>query len=151
MSKRWLSLLFVLQLGAGLVLAVASAQQGPPADGAAPDPAVTAPPVMIAPAAQRGLSLPDPFRLDMLIRSTLIALNQASLELYRQLDDSWGMAQALERLGEAERCRGRSDAAATCYEESLQLSRQVGDPPLLLNQNIERAARRSEVHGLEQR
>jgi hypothetical protein len=33
MSKGWLSLLFVLQLGAGLVLAVASAQQGPPADG----------------------------------------------------------------------------------------------------------------------
>jgi hypothetical protein len=78
MSKGWLSLLFVLQLGAGLVLAVASAQQSPPPDGVAPAPAATAPPVMIAPAAPRGLSLPDPFRLDMLIRSTLIALNQAN-------------------------------------------------------------------------
>jgi hypothetical protein len=78
MSKAWLSVLFVLQLGAGLVLGVASAQQSPPVDVVAPAAMVAAPPVMIAPAASHGLSLPDPFRLDMLIRSTLIALNQAN-------------------------------------------------------------------------
>ena len=78
MSKAWLSVLFVLQLGAGLVLGVASAQQRPPVDVVAPAAMVAAPPVMIAPAASHGLSLPDPFRLDMLIRSTLIALNQAN-------------------------------------------------------------------------
>jgi hypothetical protein len=33
MSKGWLSLLFVLPARAGLVLAVASAQQSPPPDG----------------------------------------------------------------------------------------------------------------------
>ena len=78
MSKAWLSVLFMLQLGAGLVLGVASAQQSAPVDVAAPAAMVAAPPVMVAPAASHGLNLPDPFRLDMLIRSTLIALNQAN-------------------------------------------------------------------------
>jgi hypothetical protein len=105
MSKGWLSLLFVLQLGAGLVLAVASAQQSPPPDGVAPAPAATAPPVMIAPAAPRGLTLPDPFRLDMLIRSTLIALNQANgsgnYTVFRDLaSGSFQSANSAADLGE---------------------------------------------------
>ena len=45
MSKAWLSVLFMLQLGAGLVLGVASAQQSAPVDVAAPAAMVAAPPV----------------------------------------------------------------------------------------------------------
>jgi hypothetical protein len=69
---------FLLQLGAGLVLGAASAQQSPPRQPFPPAPLAAMPPVMIAPAAQRAVSLPDPFRLDMLIRATLIALSQAN-------------------------------------------------------------------------
>src|SRR5512134_2429287 len=75
MTRGWVSVVFLLQLGAGLVLGAASAQQNPPRRDV---PLAAAPPVMIAPAAGRGVNLPDPFRLDMLIRSTLIALNQAN-------------------------------------------------------------------------
>ena len=71
-------MVFLLQLGAGLVLGAASAQQNPPRRDVPLAPIAAAPPVMIAPAAGRGVNLPDPFRLDMLIRSTLIALNQAN-------------------------------------------------------------------------
>jgi hypothetical protein len=71
----------------------------------APEPPVTAPPVMIAPAAPRGLSLPDPFRLDMLIRSTLIALNQANdtgnYTVFRDLSSgSFQSANSAADLGE---------------------------------------------------
>src|SRR5262245_18160361 len=78
MTRGWVSVVFLLQLGAGLVLGAAAAQQSPPRQAVPPAPVATAPPVMIAPAAERGVNLPDPFRLDMLIRSTLIALNQAN-------------------------------------------------------------------------
>jgi hypothetical protein len=78
MTRGWVSVVFLLQLGAGLVLGAAAAQQSPPRPAVPPAPVATAPPVMIAPAAERGVNLPDPFRLDMLIRSTLIALNQAN-------------------------------------------------------------------------
>ena len=69
MTRGWVSVVFLLQLGAGLVLGAASAQQNPPRRD-----------VPLAPiaAAGRGVNLPDPVRLDMLIRSTLIALNQAN-------------------------------------------------------------------------
>ena len=78
MTRGWVVVVFLLQLVAGLVLGAASAQVSPPRQEVPPAPVAAAPPVMIAPAAQRGVSLPDPFRLDMLIRSTLIALNQAN-------------------------------------------------------------------------
>jgi hypothetical protein len=78
MTRGWVSVVFLLQLGAGLVLGAASAQQNPPRQDVPTAPIATAPPVMIAPAAERGVRLPDPFRLDMLIRATLIALNQAN-------------------------------------------------------------------------
>ncbi len=78
MTRGWVSVVFLLQLGAGLVLGAASAQQSPPRQDVPLAPIATAPPVMIAPAAERVANLPDPFQLDMLIRSTLIALNQAN-------------------------------------------------------------------------
>jgi len=78
MTRGWVTAVFLLQLGAGIVLGAASAQQNPPQPNVPAAPVAAAPPVMIAPAAERGVNLPDPFRLDMLIRSTLIALNQAN-------------------------------------------------------------------------
>lgn len=56
-----------------------------------------------------------------------MAFVEQSLALYQQLDDSAGVAFALNTTGELARERGDYVKAATAYEEFLRLVRQLGD------------------------
>ncbi|MBE9508874.1 MAG: tetratricopeptide repeat protein, partial [Chloroflexi bacterium] len=54
-------------------------------------------------------------------------LFEQSLTLYHSLGDRWGMAYALERLGETIATLGQYDAAKRLYEESLANRQALGD------------------------
>jgi predicted ATPase len=56
-----------------------------------------------------------------------IAWQQESLELWRQLGESFGMAAALHNLGRAVHYQARYDEAARLYQETLALRRQIDD------------------------
>ena len=55
------------------------------------------------------------------------ALCQESLQMYRDLHDPRGVAEALYRLGQVTLTRGDFHAATSMFEESLALYRRVGD------------------------
>lgn len=52
---------------------------------------------------------------------------EESLALYRAVDDQWGMAQALNALGNLRQGRGNYAEARPLYRESLEMRRQIGD------------------------
>jgi predicted ATPase/DNA-binding SARP family transcriptional activator len=54
-------------------------------------------------------------------------LFEQSLTLYRSLDDRWGMACALQRLGQTAWSLRQHAAAKRLYEESLAIRRALGD------------------------
>jgi len=54
-------------------------------------------------------------------------LFEASLALFRQLDNKAGMAIVLNGLGALEQDQGRYDQARTCFDESLALRRAMAD------------------------
>ncbi len=53
---------------------------------------------------------------------------EAALELFREVDDQWGSARALNCLGEITRVQENYGKAAAFYQESLKLFRQIGNP-----------------------
>ena len=56
-----------------------------------------------------------------------------ALELYRSLDDSWGSAKTLARMGLLAHHAGNFKEAVQCYSESLELYRASGDPRGIAN------------------
>ncbi len=57
-----------------------------------------------------------------------IPLYEASLTLYRELEDGWGQAFALRGLGATWLNQGNAERAAPLLDESLALFRELGDP-----------------------
>jgi hypothetical protein len=47
---------------------------------------------------------------------------------WRALGDAWGIAQHLNMLGDRARSRGDDAHATTCYQEALQLLRDISMP-----------------------
>jgi predicted ATPase/DNA-binding CsgD family transcriptional regulator len=63
---------------------------------------------------------------------------EASLAIYKELDDRWGMAAALVGLGHGLRAQGDYGAARSLFDRSLQIRRELGY----------RAGIASSLHGL---
>ena len=55
------------------------------------------------------------------------AMHQEALELYRKLDDGWGVSRSMDLLGRAAAFQGDFEAALPLLEEGLNMWRQVGD------------------------
>ncbi|GGX72536.1 AfsR/SARP family transcriptional regulator [Streptomyces hiroshimensis] len=51
---------------------------------------------------------------------------QESVEVFRRLGDSWGVAEGLTGLGEAHERRGQFDLAAEAYREAVEQVRELG-------------------------
>ena len=58
---------------------------------------------------------------------------QGSLQIYRDLGDTWGMAKALARLGFLAHHVGNFEEAVRRYKACLDLFRQLGDPRSIAN------------------
>ncbi|MBV7339896.1 helix-turn-helix domain-containing protein [Chloroflexi bacterium TSY] len=57
-----------------------------------------------------------------------LALNEQSLALYRQIDDRWGIAYALELLSLKHQSAGNHSKAVKFQEECLAIRQQLNDP-----------------------
>jgi DNA-binding CsgD family transcriptional regulator len=53
------------------------------------------------------------------------SFNQESLDIFRALGDNWGMARALNNLGEIARLQGDYDSAQVIYDQSLAVWRTL--------------------------
>jgi DNA-binding CsgD family transcriptional regulator len=54
-------------------------------------------------------------------------MHQEALQLYRKLDDGWGVSRSMDLLGRAAAFQGDFEAALPLLEEGLNMWRQVGD------------------------